>query len=276
MPGLATSGQVWPPSAADVVQMMDRIVNQPSAADIVQVMDRIVNQVPGEAVDGEPGAVAARPGALPLRAGEPGKTIGDAVGGLGQLAGDDGGILVLVVVRDRGRVLVPVGEDGIVLVEHHHQPLVKDPEHVSYVAAVFGRRPAILPRPYAHVSGVPVTQRRLPGRSVLADQPRHRGPGDRGGDLAAFRAPPLQHPRPVLGIWCDRHQRAAPASAAACDRTASANAAISGCTQVGSEDSSGWNSEATQNGWSGSSATRTSPLVSRPLKTSPWFCSISR
>jgi hypothetical protein len=41
----------------------------------------------------------------------------------------------------------------------------------------------------------------------------------------------------------------APASgAAACVRTAAANAAMSGCTQVGSEDSSGWNSEATQNG----------------------------
>src|SRR3984885_14523058 len=99
MPGLATSGHRWPPSPADVVQ----------------VMDRIVNQVPGEAVDGEPGAVAARTSTLPLRVGEPGKTIGDAMGGLGQLAGDHGGILVLVVVRDRGRILVPVGEDGIVL-----------------------------------------------------------------------------------------------------------------------------------------------------------------
>src|SRR3984885_4829103 len=260
MPGLATQ----------------RSLSALSATNVTQGMDRIVNQVPGEAVDGEPGAVAARTGALPLRVGEPGKTIGDAVGGLGQLAGDHGGILVLVVVRDRGRVLVPVGEDGIVLFEHHHQPLVKDPEHVSYVAAVLGRRPAVLPRPYAHLCGVPVTQRRLPGRSVLADQPRHRGPGGLGGDVAAFRAPPLQHPRPVLGISCDSHQPAAPASAAACDRTASANAAMSGGTQVGSEDSSGWNSEATQNGGAGSSATRTSPLVSSPLKTSPWFCSISR
>src|SRR5579859_765819 len=80
------------------------------AGDVVQVVHRVVDEVPGEGLDGEAGPVAASPGALPLAAGHAGEPDGDGLPGLGQRSGDLGGILLLVALRDRGLVLVPVRE----------------------------------------------------------------------------------------------------------------------------------------------------------------------
>ena len=65
-----------------------------------------------------------------------GEVVGEAVGRLGQIDGDGRRRLLPVAVLDRGGVLVPVGEDRIVLGQHEREPLVEDPIHVTDVARV--------------------------------------------------------------------------------------------------------------------------------------------
>src|SRR5580693_9191140 len=108
----------------------------PGPRDVVQVMDRVVNEVAGERLDREMGAVAAAAGALPLNGGHVPETDRDSLGGFGQFTGHHDGILLAVTVSDRGGVLIPVGVQGIVLGQHQLQPLVIQPQDVADMAAV--------------------------------------------------------------------------------------------------------------------------------------------
>ena len=110
-----------------------------SSPDVVQVVDGFVDEVAGERRDGEGGAVTAPTGAVPLRTADGGERRGDGGRGIVQLAGDDGGVVRSVALGDGGLVLVPVGEQRVVLAEHAVQPLVVESEHVPHMARVLER-----------------------------------------------------------------------------------------------------------------------------------------
>jgi SnoaL-like domain len=110
-----------------------------SSPDVVQVVDGVVDEVAGERRDGEGGAVTAPTGAVPLRTADGGERRGDGGRGIVQLAGDDGGVVRPVALGDGSLVLVPVGEQRVILAEHAVQPLVVESEHVPHMARVLER-----------------------------------------------------------------------------------------------------------------------------------------
>src|SRR6266498_5645983 len=139
------------------------------SADVVQVMNRIVGQVPREALDAEAGAVAACARTLPIIWGQVGEAVGETDRGIEQLGGNRRGVLLVVMIGNCGGILVPVGEGGVVGIEHEVETLVEEPEHVADVAGVLERGPTILQRPSSQVERVVVaSQERLPGRRVVA------------------------------------------------------------------------------------------------------------
>ena len=77
----------------------------------------------------------------------PANAVGEARGGLADLARDGGGVLLAVPVGDGGLVLVPVGERGVVLGEQQGQALVEEPADVAHVAGVLERGPGRGVRP---------------------------------------------------------------------------------------------------------------------------------
>ena len=103
-----------------------------------------MEQVAAEAGDGEGGAVAAPAAALPLRPLHGVERVGQRGGGVAQLHRDGGGILLEVALLDRGRVLVPIRVQRVVLDQHEREPLLVEHADVAHVAGVLERRPAIV------------------------------------------------------------------------------------------------------------------------------------
>src|SRR5918994_4255069 len=84
---------------------------------VVEMVHGVVDEVAGKRLDREAGAVAAvarAPPGVPRHGVEP---VGDPGGVAGDVGSHLGGILLVVAVVDRGRVLVPVGKVGAVLGE---------------------------------------------------------------------------------------------------------------------------------------------------------------
>src|SRR5262245_26373867 len=172
--------------------------------DVPEVVHGVVDEVPGERLDGEPRAVAAVAGALPLVAPHALERRGEALAGLGQLVADGGRILFAVALGDGGRVLVPVGVGGTVLGEHQVEPVRVEPVHVAHMARVLQRRPLVGPRPGAYLVGG-AGQHVPPGDGVRAQQRGYLLAGEGARVEAALGARLAQHPGPVLGIRNDRH-----------------------------------------------------------------------
>src|SRR3954452_14096739 len=81
-----------------------------SGVHVVQVVLDLVDEVLGQGLDGERRAVAAVPGAAPLVGSDPGEERPGLVGGVGQLVGHEGGVLLGVPALLRRLVLVPGGQ----------------------------------------------------------------------------------------------------------------------------------------------------------------------
>ena len=171
-------------------------------ADVVQVVDHVVQVVATEALRGEHRAVAAPPRTLPLVAADPVVRRRHELGGRGQGRRHGSGVLAGVVVGDRGRVLVPVREQRVVVAEHLAQPQVEEHVHVADVAGVLQRRPHVVGRPDPRVH---VVQRGEEAGHGVPDQRGQVGGLDPGRVEAAFGAGLAQHPGPVLGVGFDRH-----------------------------------------------------------------------
>ncbi len=86
---------------------------------------------------------------------------------LDQLGADLARVLQAVVLLDGSRVLVPVLEGGVVLVEHQPQPLGEELVHVAHVAGVLQTRPHVRGRTYGEVG---VGQHVVPAAGVLVDE----------------------------------------------------------------------------------------------------------
>ena len=126
----------------------------------------VVQVVDAEGLHGEHRAVAAATGPLPLVALDAGVDPGNLGGRLGELDGDDGGILLGVPALDRGGVLVPVGELRVVLLDTRYRLMRVESvsvgsmnESIAHPREIF--RPALTYSAYAvivvhnHPSGDP-------------------------------------------------------------------------------------------------------------------------
>ena len=102
----------------------------------MNVVDRIVKQVPRERIDGERGSVAPTAGSRPCACGHRVEAIREDCARRLKVPPDLGRILLVVSVRCRRLVLVPILEQGIVLFDHEHEAPVEEPEHVADVTGV--------------------------------------------------------------------------------------------------------------------------------------------
>src|SRR4051812_42120104 len=119
---------------------------------VVQVVHRVVQQVARQGVDREDRAITAPAGAGPV--GDLREAGGQPLGGRWDLLRDGCRVLLGVLVLYGGLVLVPVGEQRVVLGEHPHQPLVEQDEDVADVARVLQRRPDVGVRPIVYVGAL--------------------------------------------------------------------------------------------------------------------------
>ena len=181
-----------------------------------------MDEVAGERLDREPGTIAARPGRSRCSAVMASKTCSASRSPAATSSLADGrGILLAVAIGDGGLVLVPVGERRVVLVEHQVEALVEQPEHVAHVTGVLERRPAVGLRTFIARRAAPArpaTARRCRG-SVRAR--RRTRPSRRVESALGARS--LEHPRPVLGVRLDRHDRERYSSYAAPSRSVRAS-----------------------------------------------------
>ena len=105
-------------------------------------------------------------------------------------------VLLVVTLGDRGLVLVPVRELGIVVFEHQRQAVLEEAVDVSDVTGVLEDRPDVFGRPDRRVEG---GQEWRPGRRVRPDGDTEFRPIDLGRVEATLGARALEHPGPVLG-----------------------------------------------------------------------------
>ena len=109
-------------------------------------MNRVVDQVAGERVDGEGHTVASPTRTLPDLTGHGVERVGELVGRGHELRRNGLRIGLVVALLDCRRILIPVREQRIVVVEHEVQPVVVQSEHVAYVTPVLERGPLVRPR----------------------------------------------------------------------------------------------------------------------------------
>ena len=119
-----------------------------------------------------------------------------------QLVGDDRRVLLVVLLLHSRGVLVPVGEQRIVLALHERETVVVDAEHVAHVRGVLERGPGGLVGALAHVGA---GEHRRPGRRVRAEEGRNIRSLEGRRVEAALGAGLLENPGPVLGVRGDRH-----------------------------------------------------------------------
>ena len=155
-----------------------------SRPDVVGVVHQVVREVLDQRLDREhrPVRAPARPG--PLLAGDlPRWSRRSGPPATVQLVADLRGPLPPVLPFERGGVLVPVGEQRVLLGEHRAQPAVEHVADVAHVAAVLGDRPDLRRRPGGRVRTRPAERRTGP--------PRRR----RSGAPSAAAVPPASKPQ---------------------------------------------------------------------------------
>ena len=181
--------------------------------DVPEVVDRVVDHVLGERGDGERRTVTAPAAALPLVAVDGTERVGERDACLVQLDRHDRGVLFVVALRQRGLVLVPVGEQRVVHVDHQGEAGPVQPQDVPHVRCVLERGPpgGIRARPQVLDGRV---EHGDPAVGRLADERGHGGRRDRAGGEPALGAGSLEHPCPVLVVGNDRigHRRSLPSA----------------------------------------------------------------
>lgn len=100
-------------------------------------MNDVVQEVAREGVDRERRTVAASAGSLPLLTVDRIEVCGDGCGCVVEFLRHGRRVLLVVPRLDGSRVLVPVGVERIVLLQHQAEPVVVEPEDVADVTAVF-------------------------------------------------------------------------------------------------------------------------------------------
>jgi len=113
-------------------------------------------------------------------------------------------VLCPVAVLDGGGVLVPVGEQRIVLRPDQLDPSVEDPQDVAHVAGVLQRRPDLRCRADGRVRA---GEDLRPRCGLSQHEPGQIGDVDVRGDEAALRARLVEDERPVLVLGIRLRQR---------------------------------------------------------------------
>ena len=178
----------------------------PWGADVIEVMDRVVEEVAHEACRAETGAVAAPSGSRPLPGTDRRDALGDRAGRGREFGRDPAGVLGAVAVGGCGGVLVPIGELGVLGIQDEGKTPIHHLADVADMARVFKCGPAILHRALAQRRIGGRCQYGNPGPRHLADQRTDSLWRDRARVEAALMTGPLEHPCPVLGVGHDFHR----------------------------------------------------------------------
>src|SRR5487761_1966612 len=170
--------------------------------DIDQMVHDVMQHVPAERLDAKATAVRANSTPVPLRSRYLLEAVRDPITGGDEFIGHHRGHRALVVLLDRGLVLVPVRKARVVRAEHQGKPRIEDLKHVADVAAVFEHGP-----PVTSSSGCDVvsTKRDLPSWKQFADTRRELISQHSAAVEATLLARALQHPRPILLVWKKHH-----------------------------------------------------------------------
>src|SRR3954447_12207098 len=166
-------------------------------------MHQVVEEVAAERLDGEQRTVAARAWPVPLVAGDSLVEIRQVIRGRIEFKGHRRRILQVVAFLDRRLVLIPVLEDGTILVEHSPQPVRPSPIDVAHVTAVLQCRPAVLARTDA---GQRVPKEARPRQSGVTTSGRDLGARERATVESTFLTRALEHPHPTLRLRIDQHE----------------------------------------------------------------------